>query len=73
MKMTGEIKNTWKTERATLPFWFKKLLVALILGGLTAWWAIPSALQQRGSATLGGECILILVAFLLPLCIPRRR
>lgn len=56
-----------------VPGWFWRLLTALVLGVTAFCIVVPWATAQRGDASIGGEYLVVLVAFILPFCIFRSR
>lgn len=56
-----------------VPGWLWRLVASVLLAWLAFVNFVPWVASQRGYATIGGEYLLVLVAFILPFCIFRSR
>lgn len=63
------MKISHHSEHSWIP-WLIRVVVGLGLAIGATLWLLPLAYAQRGYRAMGGEILLILFLFFLPLCLP---
>lgn len=59
------LKKKMRVLTGAMIRWFAQVLLSLATASVTAVWALPAAYKARGYWAVGGECFLILAAFLI--------